>query len=254
MHVRESGPLIHAQDAARARAPHGPYLDRIATTQHLPHADDSAWRRARIQPVLKPSLVHTGLMPEFFHGASPETFMNPDGSVSDSLRTTIHARVRRLPRAASLDPRNMRNVDADRLLRRSYLTTPLDYKGASALLNAGGGGGGGASVAGEDSVQTLPDAGARARASAAARAPPPIEDEFSVTDSSLASSLARKPRGREKNLAAATRRLKTPYSTQSLFDCLLDLQYGETGKAHAPGGDGSCGWNVKEVIDAIEAS
>ena len=102
MHVRESGPLIHAQDAARARAPHGPYLDRIATTQHLPHADDSAWRRARIQPVLKPSLVHTGLMPEFFHGASPETFMNPDGSVSDSLRTTIHARVRRLPRAASL--------------------------------------------------------------------------------------------------------------------------------------------------------
>ena len=127
MHVRESGPLIHAQDAARARAPHGPYLDRIATTQHLPHADDSAWRRARIQPVLKPSLVHTGLMPEFFHGASPETFMNPDGSVSDSLRTTIHARVRRLPRAASLDPRNMRNVDADRLLRRSYLTTPLDW-------------------------------------------------------------------------------------------------------------------------------
>ena len=55
-----------------------------------------------------------------------------------------------------------------------------------------------------------------------------------------------------QTLFAAT--VKTPYSTQSLFDCLLDLQYGETGKAHAPGGDGSFGWNVKEVIDAIEAS
>ena len=291
--------LVSANEAARARGTgRGPYLDRISSGQHLPHADSETWRRAMIQPVLRPSLVHTGVKPEFFSGKNPEVFLHPDGACSEALRNAIRGKVKALPRPAVADPKNMQHIDTDRHMRRSYLTTPLDYKGggtggpnggaASSSSLRGGGGGSGDDAS---TLRTLPEP--LPAAAGSVRMPPPIEDEFSVTDSSLGSGShadriggGKKPT-RRKGGTAAPRRLKKPFSTASLFDCMLDLQvrnlkhrvmlarkhrsypphswlldlvprlalaqYGATKETHDAAADGSCGWDVKQVIGSLEA-
>ena len=63
----------------------GPYLDKLVSSMHSPHADAAVWRNmARKFPVV-PDLTHTGMRTVDI-GEHEEDFTRPDGRTTKALR------------------------------------------------------------------------------------------------------------------------------------------------------------------------
>jgi len=88
-------PRTMSSPAVVVRRVRGPYLDKMASGMHTPHADGAAWRTAR-DPCVVPDLAHTGGRTVQI-GAHEEDFTRPDGRTTRALRETIKEQMRGRP-------------------------------------------------------------------------------------------------------------------------------------------------------------
>ena len=107
-------PRTMSSPAVTVRKVRGPYLDKLVSSMHSPHADAAVWRNmARKFPVV-PDLTHTGMRTVDI-GEHEEDFTRPDGRTTKALRETIKTQMKGIP-----DPNTSQDVrlrDAARNVR-----------------------------------------------------------------------------------------------------------------------------------------
>jgi len=218
----------------------GPYLEQLATI-HLPQQADGAsepWRKLVVQPAVIPDLQHTGIRSDFTYQG--ETFMRPDGQVTNELRNTVHQRFNAIPKTNAADPQDMQYVDMMRSIRRGGAF----QNGAASVL-----GGGGLQNPSEPVPGGL-DTGAEN-----------VRGEYEETsqsglDTDLEESLASRERSKAGKSSKKGRRRsprkKKPCSEKALLECLLDLEYGNSNPQGKGEGDQEFRWNISGFVDKLE--
>ena len=107
-------PRTMSSPAVTVRKVRGPYLDKLVSSMHSPHADAAVWRNmARKFPVV-PDLTHTGMRTVDI-GEHEEDFTRPDGRTTKGPPETIKTQMKGIP-----DPNTSQDVrlrDAARNVR-----------------------------------------------------------------------------------------------------------------------------------------
>lgn len=229
-------------------------------------------------------MLHTGVRSPFvFQGP---TYLRPDGSISAELRNGIQKKFMETPSFPVADIRDVRRVDVERSLRRSIALQNnaafvLRHGGRSSSRNRRNGadsdaitpesvdikhynlpvdGLGSLNSAGSSDENGTNDVAFLARK----RGRDIKSDDMSVgTRSELSShdsirhsnpsrTLRHKGRAKRKSgEAGKDGRLRKPFSTNSLLNCLLDLEYGNTDVKRVLTGDGAFEWDIGGYIDYI---
>lgn len=214
-----------------------PYLEQLATI-HLPRSGAAEpWRKLVVQPAVIPDLQHTGIRSDFtFQG---QTFMRPDGQVTNELRNTVHERFNAIPKVDTLDPQDMQYVDMMRSIRR-----------------------GGAFQSGAASVLRNPSihepSGPRQEMFEGAEASREAEDSLateSIVETELEESLVSREHGkpaRGKRGKRRSPRKKKPCSEKALLECLLDLEYGNTDPRCVGEGDQEFRWDIDGFVNHLQ--
>jgi hypothetical protein len=175
-------PRTMSSPAVTVRKVRGPYLDKLVSSMHSPHADAAVWRSmARKFPVV-PDLTHTGMRTVDI-GEHEEDFTRPDGRTTKALRETIKTQMKGIP-----DPNTSQDVRL-RDAARNVRPRGLDAKSLASY--------------GTYAPPSRADAGESLEEAVYARA----------------GELGRDRHGRNKREIA-------PYSTASLVDAMLAVEYG----------------------------
>ena len=107
-------PRTMSSPAVTVRKVRGPYLDKLVSSMHSPHADAAVWRSMASKFPVVPDLTHTGMRTVDI-GEHEEDFTRPDGRTTKALRETIKTRMKGIP-----DPNQSQDVrlrDAARNVR-----------------------------------------------------------------------------------------------------------------------------------------
>ena len=175
-------PRTMSSPAVTVRKVRGPYLDKLVSSMHSPHADAAVWRSMASKFPVVPDLTHTGMRTVDI-GEHEEDFTRPDGRTTKALRETIKTQMKGIP-----DPNTSQDVRL-RDAARNVRPRGLDAKSLASY--------------GTYAPPSRADAGESLEEAVYARA----------------GELGRDRYGRNKRTPA-------PFSTASLVDAMLAVEYG----------------------------
>ena len=253
-HLGGSHVPVDVSDVAGLRITYDPEKKVYKTSRDedaAPAVPPEPWRSAFIQPCAIPDMNHTGVRSPFLYQGP--TYMRPDGTISAELRQGIQKKFMETPNFPVMDVKDMRRVDAEKSLRRSIAL----QKSAASVLGHGsneiGMAGNGDALPPTDSLYSLGSdtsasinngdddsvmsGGTRSLVSTSTKG---------TASSSRGASKKYRSRGGKAKVRQRQKRLKKPFSTESLLNCLLDLEYGKTGNNFDQ--DTTFDWDIKDYI------
>mmetsp|Transcript_29103 Transcript_29103/g.34313 ORF Transcript_29103/g.34313 Transcript_29103/m.34313 type:complete len:390 (+) Transcript_29103:161-1330(+) len=206
------------------------------------------WRQSHAPPRSLPNLDHTGVRTPFTYQGP--TFLRPDGSIGNELRNDIRDQFRQIPNLPYEDINDMNKIDYQRSVTKAMMLE-MDEEEEEEDDDDGNGNGENkdikqieTSLSNQDPSnihhQQRPSHTMAKHGSASLfkvdtsnyHAPSPSSSPTSTTHSidMMKKKFKKKTKKKTsmKNNAPLQNRRKKPFSSDSLFDCLLDIKFGKT--------------------------